>query len=242
MHLSTELYSPAGVEFRARPSDMADHVAWQTALNARLPAGSTYFIEIAHNGNGDIESAINVKDTVCNPAQSIDYPEQIDTALEFQKPPGTGSDIWPLTPTSYPWTLACAKQDPLLAWFRVAANRDAFAHVSHTFSHSSLNNATFADANKEIVFNAVWMKQVGLDAAARFSPKGLVPPAITGLHNADAIRAWMQNGIVNVVGDNTRPVLLNTANSFWPYITTVAANGYAGLTIMPRWVSVASFA
>jgi len=34
-----------------------------------------------------------------------------------------------------------------------AANRNAFAHVSHTFTHLNLNNATYSDAAKEIKFN-----------------------------------------------------------------------------------------
>jgi hypothetical protein len=237
VHLTTELYSPAGTSFRTRPADMAAHVTWQTQLNARLSTGSKYFLELAHNGNGDIEAASSLANTTCKPAQSIDYAEQVDTALEFQKPLGSGTDIWPATSTSYGWGLNCAVQDPLLAWFRIAANRNAFAHVSHTFSHESLNNATFADANKEITFNAAWLNQVGLNLATHFSSKGLVPPAITGLHNGDVIQAWIQNGIVNVVGDNTRPVLLNTQNEHWPLISTVADNGYAGLTIMPRWAT-----
>ena len=89
------------------------------------------------------------------------------------------------------------------------------------------------------MFNVAWLNQTSLDASPHFSPNGLIPPAITGLHNGDVIRAWMQNGIVNVVGDNTRPVLTNLANPFWPYITNVADNGYAGLTVMPRWVRLA---
>lgn len=28
---------------------------------------------------------------------------------------------------------------------------------------------------------------------------------------------------------------LNQQNQHWPLITTVAANGYAGLTVLPRW-------
>lgn len=136
--------------------------------------------------------------------------------------------------------MECAIQDPLLSWFLIPENRDAFAHLSHTFSHMSLNNATYADANKEIVFNAAWMNQTSIDDALHFSINGLIPPAITGLHNGDVIKAWMDNGIFNVVGDNTRPVLENTVNEFWPYITTVADNGYAGLVVMPRWVSLAS--
>jgi hypothetical protein len=212
MHLITDLYQPAGATFRARPADLAAHVTWQTGLNARLPAGSQYFTEIAHNGNGDIEQSVSISTTSCNPATAIEYPDQIDTALEFQKPLGSGTNIWPGTPTTYTWSLACAVKDPLLTWFRTAANRNAFAHISHTFTHESLNNATFSDASKEITFNQQWLSQVGLTAATRFSPAGLVPPAITGLHNGDVIRAWMQNGIVNVVGDNTRPVLMNTVS------------------------------
>lgn len=48
----------------------------------------------------------------------------------------------------------------------------------------------------------------------------------------------MDNGIVNVVGDNTRPLLLNTQNRFWPLASTVEANGYVGVNIVPRWASV----
>jgi hypothetical protein len=110
--------------------------------------------------------------------------------------------------------------------------------MSHTFTHEGLNNATYFDANREIVWNKAWLNQVGLSGnSARFSPNGLIPPAITGLHNGDVIQAWLANGISNVVGDNTRPVLRNTVNQHWPLISTVAANGYAGLTIIPRWAS-----
>jgi hypothetical protein len=114
------------------------------------------------------------------------------------------------------------------------ANRDAFAHVSHTFTHLNLNNATYSDASKEIFFNQAWMKQVGIDAG-KFSPAGLIPPAITGMHNGDVIKAWIDNGITNVVGDNSRPVLMNTESVHHLLHSTVAANGYAGLNIMPRW-------
>lgn len=90
-----------------------------------------------------------------------------------------------------------------------AANRDAFAHVSHTFTHEALDNATYHDATREISFNVAWMKQVGISSATMFSPKGLIPPAITGMHNGDVIQAWSDNGLTAVVGDNTRPVLMN---------------------------------
>jgi hypothetical protein len=215
------LYSPAGTAFRLRPTDLMAHTSWMTSLNARLPAGSQYFIELAHNGNGDILNAI-IQDnsTICTPVSNIQYTMGPATDLEFQKPLGTGTNLWPTTPTSYTWTLACAILDPLIAWLRVPANRDAFAHLSHTFSHESLNNATISDVNKELTFNSAFMTQIGLAAASRYSAKGLVPPAITGLHNGDALSTMVKNGITSVVGDNTRPILMNSVSiylSFWMF-------------------------
>lgn len=101
----------------------------------------------------------------------------------------------------------------------------------------SLNNATFEDTNREMSFNIAWMKQLGIADSRRYSSKGLVPPAITGLHNGDAIRAFMRNGITSVVGDNTRPPLRNPEDDFWPLISTTSANGYDGLIIVPRWAT-----
>lgn len=78
---------------------------------------------------------------------------------------------------------------------------------------------------------------MGLDTAATFSSSGIIPPAITGMHNGDVIQAWIQNGITHVVGDNTRPVLMNPTNEFWALTSNVSSNGYAGLTILPRWAT-----
>lgn len=109
--------------------------------------------------------------------------------------------------------------------------------MSHTFTHEDENNATYFDVFREISWNQAWLTQVGIASGSRFSPLGIIPPAITGLHNGDALQAWHDRGITNVVGDNTRPVLLNTANEHWPLITTVAANGYAGMQVTPRWAT-----
>ncbi|QDS77911.1 hypothetical protein FKW77_000823 [Venturia effusa] len=240
MHLETDIYQPAGKLYRVVPADMSTHITWAKALNTRLPAGSSYKIEIGHNGNGAVENALAVNPSACTPTSAIEYPEQIDTALEFQKPLGTGTNIWPATPATYPvgWGATCLKTDPLASWFTTTANwQGTFTHISHTFTHAALNNATNSDAVKEITFNKQWFTTMGMTAAASFSSSGIIPPAITGLHNGDVIKAWLDNGITHVVGDNTRPPLLNTVNEFWPLTSTVAANGYAGLTILPRWAT-----
>ncbi|RYN45039.1 hypothetical protein AA0114_g9441 [Alternaria tenuissima] len=240
MFLETPMYRPAGVNYRAKPDDLSMHVTWQAELNAKMPTGSEFFIEIGHNGNGDIEASTDTTEggRLCNPAYAIEYPDQPDGSPEYTKPPGTGTNIWPATPSQYTWSLECAEIDELENWFADEEQRDAFAHISHTFSHADLTNATYSDTSKEITFNQAWLKQVGLDAAQRWSGKGIIPPAITGLHNADAIKGWMDNGIVNVVGDNTRPVLRNQQNTFWPLTTNVENNGYAGLNVMPRWATL----
>jgi hypothetical protein len=134
MFLETPLYTPAGQTFRCRPDDLNLHVAWQTALNAKMPKGSEYFVEIGHNGNGAIEAATDTSEggRICNPSNAIEYPDQIDGPPDYTKPPGTGKDIWPTTPTKYVWSLQCNEVDDLLNWFADESQRDAFAHISHT--------------------------------------------------------------------------------------------------------------
>lgn len=243
VQLSTGLYySKSGEkEFKIRTDDLEAHVDWQHSINARLPQGSDFWLEFAHNGNGDIIEAVSNpdSDSVCVPEEAVDYDSPEDTPLEWVKPPGTGQNKWPnqFVYGQYPWSQTCAKLDKFASWFLNKDNLNHFAHVSHTFTHLELNNATYQDASREIDFNRAWMKQMGIDQAARYSPNGLVPPAITGLHNADVIRAWSDNKITFVVGDNTRPVLQNQQNKFWPLISTVESNGYDGLVIVPRFAT-----
>ncbi|KAK2629472.1 hypothetical protein QTJ16_000292 [Diplocarpon rosae] len=235
MFLSSDLYFPNNTEYRIGTADLDDHVKWTKDINSRLPNGSLYFIEVGHNGNGNIQAAV-VNDTteICQPDEAIAWDEN-STALEFQKPLGTGTNLWPPTPETYVWSVACTKLDALNVWWTNPANRDVFSHVSHTFSHLSLNNATYEDVYKEVTFNQAWLKQTGLTEAKRFSSKGLIPPAITGMHNGDALRAFSDAGLSNTIGDNTRPVLMNPDHVHWPLITTVEGNGFAGFQITPRW-------
>ncbi|EHL02098.1 hypothetical protein M7I_1877 [Glarea lozoyensis 74030] len=236
MFLITDLYYPSGSQYAVKPTDLAVHVDWMDTVNAKLPPGSKYFIEIGHNGNGNIEDSVATDkgEKACG-IGPIYYDELPSTPLEFVKKLGTGTNLWPSTPASYPYKTACTDLDALKKWWSTPENRDAFAHVSHTFTHEAQNNATYFDVTREISWNQAWFAQTGIADATMFSPNGIIPPAITGLHNGDALRAWLDNGIKYVVGDNTRPPLLNTQNEHWPLITTVAANGYAGVQINPRW-------
>ncbi|KAJ4329314.1 hypothetical protein N0V84_000209 [Fusarium piperis] len=241
VQLATGLYFPAGEEFKIRTDDLEGHVTWQTNINSRLPAGSDFWLELAHNGNGDIIASVEqpTGDDVCVPDYAVDYDYPPDTPLEWTKPPGTGEDKWSdeFVYGEYPWSETCAKLDDFASWFLNSGNLNAFAHLSHTFTHLELNNATYKDAAREIDFNRAWMKQMGIDQAQRYSTNGLVPPAITGLHNADVIKAWLDNQILYVVGDNTRTPLKNPNSKFWPLISSVEGNGYDGLVIIPRFAT-----
>ena len=55
MFLISDIYSPAGEIFAISTADLDEHKSWLSSVNSRLSAGSNYFIEIAHNGNGNIE-------------------------------------------------------------------------------------------------------------------------------------------------------------------------------------------
>ncbi|GAD97217.1 extracellular serine-rich protein [Paecilomyces variotii No. 5] len=238
MFLESDIYSPNGTTFRIRVSDLEATATWIDEVNTKLNSGSEYFPEICHNGNGNIESAADAPngDSACNEG-GIEYGDIPDTPLEFKKPLGTGTNVWPATPTVYDWTTECTDLDPLKIWWTTPENRDKFAHISHTFTHEEQDNATYSDVYKEISFNIAWLNQTGISSAKRFTPNGIVPPAITGLHNGDALRAWSDNGIKNCVGDNTRPVLLNQQNEMWPYITTFDSDGFDGMQVNPRWAT-----
>lgn len=238
MFLETDIYQPSGTTFRIRAQDMDNIRDWIPTINAKMNKGSTYFPEVGHNGNGNIENASNTDAgwTACN-GGGIEYNSPPDTALEFEKPLGTGTNLWPKTPTTYDWTTRCTQLDPLLVWWTTSSNLNSFGSISHTFTHEEQNNATYSDVYKEISFNQAWLKQVGIDQSEHFTANGIIPPAITGLHNGDALRAWWVNGIKNCVGDNTRPALLNTQNAMWPYFTVTSTDGFDGMQVNPRWAT-----
>ncbi|CAH0056825.1 unnamed protein product [Clonostachys solani] len=244
LQLSTEMFYPQNIpEVKIGVTDLEAHVDWQTSINARLPTGSDFWLELGHNGNGDIINSTLTDDDMntnkCNPVDAVYWEQDVQAPNEWRKPLGTGDDVWPTGTKyeTYSWSLTCAKIDQFAVWFTKSANLNHFAHLSHTFSHMSLNNATYHDAKREIQFNQAWLKQMGIDKATRYTGNGIIPPAITGLNNGDSIQALMDNGIKHVVGDNTRPATRNPNSVYWPLISTYATNGYDGLTIIPRFAS-----
>ena len=62
MFLESSIYHPVGPPHQITTTDLNVHRTWQAGLNTRLPSGSNYFLEFAHNGNGNI--------IVCMPSSS----------------------------------------------------------------------------------------------------------------------------------------------------------------------------
>lgn len=197
--------------FRLRAEDLKDHADWTIDINNRMNRGSSYFLEFGFNSNGNL--IYGYKQQAKNPGLSCDGPvfgkwHEGMPPLEYQKPLGTGKNAWP-SYSSSAWTGECLFLDPLISFMRNTTNRDAFGLVSHTFTHLELNNVTYADATREISFNLLYAELMNFTSAAKFSGSGLIPPAITGLHNGDVLRAWSDNGLWNAIGDNTRLPLRN---------------------------------
>lgn len=61
----------------------------------------------------------------------------------------------------------------------------------------------------------------------------MITPKITGLFNANALKAMIDNGIQCVVGDNSVPALV-PENLYHGIVTTTAVHGYDGVFIIPR--------
>lgn len=249
MFLPTNVYGTDYI-YRISTADAISHADWQIDLKSRLAKsnpGSDVFLEFGFNGNGPYiydQTVLGLdKNGTCPPSITYTGP-QIVTSLEWAKPPGTGTDLWPKDAT-YNWPENCVWTDPLAKLFlkpntggsNINGLRDIFAFVSHTFTHEGENPITAADAIREIQFNRQFAKISGLDKAPKYSPGGLIPPAITGLHNPDALTSWHDNGITAVVGDNTRPPLRNSQSDRWPLITNVPDNGFAGMVVIPRWAN-----
>lgn len=232
MFLSTRMYKSER-NFRITPADLDGITSWLPAVRSRLNPGSTYFVEVGHNGNGNIDAATRQVGEVRCSGGAIQLKDPAPTPPEFKKPLGTASNIWPDEPYSFDWDDTCMNADELLQWWK--KNYNEYAHISHTFTHLSQDNITYHDASKEITFNQAWLSQVGISSANRYTSNGIIPAAITGLHNGDAMQAWRDHGITNCVGDNSRPVLRNQQNPMWPYFTSVSADGYNGMQVNPRW-------
>lgn len=173
--------------YRATPDDLLDLVAWQKSRKRRLPAGSTFRIEIAPNGRGVWEAGGYANDGLFRTARQI-IPE--------------------------------------------------FHWVSHTFSHPDLDRITLKRLSSEVRMNKEFLADLIGENEENFSPESIVTPHISGLFNKEALRALYENGIRNVVGDNSRRELW-PLHKYHGFYTAARTNGFEGIFVIPRQATVA---
>ena len=95
---------------------------------------------------------------------------------------------------------------PTASCVRGRARRDArgcgatFEWINHTYAHHVLTAMTYADATAAIVENNEYAVGAGL---APFSVENLVTPEISGLDNAEAMRAIYDTGVRQLVSDTS---------------------------------------
>jgi hypothetical protein len=84
----------------------------------------------------------------------------------------------------------------------VTTLQNNFFWVNHTFTHANLDAISYADATSEITLNNAIPTQFGLN---RFSRQNLVQPDVSGLGNADFLRAARDAGVRYLISDTSRP-------------------------------------
>lgn len=80
--------------------------------------------------------------------------------------------------------------------------QSAFYWVSHTFNHANLDAISYADALNELTQNTTTAKTLGL---TRYTPANLVQPDVSGLGNAEFLRAAHDSGLKYLVSDTSKP-------------------------------------
>ncbi|KAJ3402795.1 hypothetical protein HDV05_008230 [Chytridiales sp. JEL 0842] len=223
--------------YRISAADMAAVQKWQTDINKRMNTGSSFKLDLAFNGNG-VFAETNTKLASVKQVD-LDDIAYFSVNKEFKKPLGTGIDVWaPIDLNPYSVANVAANLPNFLrhdALFNfLYTNQAQYFWNSHSFTHEDLNNCTYRDAFNEITVNQNFAKGIQLDSKSYFSKHSIVSPAISGVFNGDAIRAFKDAGITSVVGDITRPNINNNTNPHWPFITSMESSNNAGFTIIPR--------
>jgi hypothetical protein len=116
-----------------------------------------------------------------------------------------------------------------------------FEWMSHTFRHTNLDKLTYAVALEEMTTNEVYANQLFSSCMQHYHISAMVTPEISGLKNGNALKAMWDTGKRVCTGDNSQPALI-APNPYHALVTTVAANGFDGMLIVPRFSTEINFA
>jgi len=209
---------------------MENIAKWQKDISSRLPEGSDIKIELAINGLQILTKAKHKQPIINNSNDNLYYDYTYKKPLEEQGSTRWGTDI------DSNWDDdALQKGDPLYKYFKDTKNQDNFYWVSNTFSHQKLDYASYHDADTEMKLNIKMCSEpyLGMYERPCFSKHSIISPQISGLHNADALKAFTENEIYSAVGDTARKDL-SPANVYLPLITNMTTSNFEGFSVIPR--------
>jgi hypothetical protein len=118
-----------------------------------------------------------------------------------------------------------------------------FNWISHTYTHATLDNITYAAARDELNNNNKAAKRLGL---SRYSSAAMVQPNISGLNNPEFLRASADRKIRYILSDTSQPGWNNPVpnsgyySSYQPNILIIPrrpTNLYFNVSTPAEWVS-----
>ena len=104
--------------------------------------------------------------------------------------------------------------------------QSSFAWINHTWDHQDMNALSYATAFEELNQNNQYALGVGFDD---YTVENLVTPGISGLDNAEVMRAAFDVGIRQLVSDTSQPGQGNPTPNAGYYNAQ-----HAGLLMVPR--------
>ncbi|ORX56605.1 hypothetical protein BCR36DRAFT_280357 [Piromyces finnis] len=226
--VSTESSYESGItlgseSFRISKADLDDYLKFKDEILKKMPAGSSFNVDLAINGNG----LLPVGDQL-----QVDGNRYV--TLDYVKPMGEGMNNWPVEHYVPNWTDEYLAQDDLFQYFKNKENRSKFFWCSHTFTHENLDNASRSDVDNEIRVNIEMAKKLDLINEEWWSGRSIITPQISGLHSGDALEIFREYGIVSATGDISRADITNNSNPYLPFITTKGSSHVENFPIIPR--------
>ncbi|ORX56606.1 hypothetical protein BCR36DRAFT_580921 [Piromyces finnis] len=209
-------------------ADFDNLVRYQNEILTKMPAGSSYHLELVFNGNGILDDS----------SYNLDIEEDEGVSNNFIKPKGTGVCKWPEYPYPATWLESELDKNSLFNFFKEKYAHENFYWASHGFTHQSLNNATFTDVANQIEVNKKMALHLGISDKGIFSRHVIIPPHSSGLHNGDAIDAFIKNNIEVAFGNIHREDITNDESNekaaYMAWRTTLESSNVDNYPVIPR--------
>jgi len=215
-------------EYRTTKEDIENLIQYQNEIVKKMPKGSTYHLEFAFNGFGVIK----------NSRYNFLVLEDRNIPDDYIKPRGLGICKWPEYPFHANWLESELLKDSLYAYLKNEDVHEQFYWTSHGFTHQRLNVAMATDVLNQIETNIKMAIRLGFYEKDIYSKHTMITPHGSGLHNGDALEAFVNSTITSAAGVLHRPDINNDEryerSVYVPWRTTEESSNYKGFPVIPR--------